>query len=125
MGEEGELVANRTLDEIATRHQIPSKAAFQIKTALNEAMINAAEHSLSPDRRVGLRFSITAAHITISIENRGLRLSDKVPAGDRRPEERRGWGLELMRKMMDDVHLEPSDDGTRLVMKKSFAAATE
>jgi anti-sigma regulatory factor (Ser/Thr protein kinase) len=120
MGEEGELTATRTLKDIATRHQIPAKATMQIKTALVEALINAAEHSLSPDRRIELRFVVGASEIRISVENRGLRLTDRMPGNDPEQDQRRGWGLELMRKMMDDVRLEPTDDGTKLLMIKRF-----
>ena len=34
------------------------------------------------------------------------------------PEGRRGWGLDLMRSLMDEVRLESVDDGTRIVMTK-------
>jgi anti-sigma regulatory factor (Ser/Thr protein kinase) len=36
------------------------------------------------------------------------------------PSERRGWGLKLIRELMDEVRIEPTDDGTRLVMIKRF-----
>lgn len=116
MGEEGELTASRTVDEIAAKHAIPAKIAMQVKTALVEALINAAEHSLSPDRRVETRFTVDDSQLTITVTNRGLRLEDKQPS---EPEgTRRGWGLKLMEKLMDEVSLEPTDDGTRLVMIK-------
>ena len=31
---------------------------------------------------------------------------------------RRGWGLKLIRTLMDEVEFEPADDGTRLRMTK-------
>ena len=31
---------------------------------------------------------------------------------------RRGWGLGLMRNLMDEVRVESVDDGTRIVMTK-------
>jgi anti-sigma regulatory factor (Ser/Thr protein kinase) len=121
MGEEGELLANRTVDEIATQYAIPAKAAFQIKTALNEAMINAAEHSLSPDGLIRLSFAVDTTQLRLTIENRGLRLIDKMPTSPHDDRQRRGWGLDLMRRMMDEVRVETTDDGTRLVMSKTFA----
>jgi anti-sigma regulatory factor (Ser/Thr protein kinase) len=118
MGDEGELVAARTLNEIAGKHDISLKSATQIKTALVEALINAAEHSLSPDRKAELRFEVTRAQITINIRNRGLKLTNHMLAQVDGPSERRGWGLKLIRELMDEVSVEPTDDGTRLIMVK-------
>jgi anti-sigma regulatory factor (Ser/Thr protein kinase) len=120
MGDEGEIVATRTLADVAARHGIPDKTLAQCKTALIEAMINAGEHSLSPDRRIELGFVVTGQALTIVITNRGLRLTDRMPSGEVLDEARRGWGLQLMQKLMDDVRVEPTDDGTRLVMTKHF-----
>src|SRR6185295_14199807 len=51
-----ELIAARTAEQIARRVNFPSEAINQIKTAVVEACINAAEHSLSPDRKIYQRF---------------------------------------------------------------------
>jgi len=123
MGEEGELIAARTLSEVATKHAIPRKAAAQAKTALIEALINSAEHSLSPDRTVQLLFVISDTRLTISLQNRGLKLTEHMLAQADLSSERRGWGLELMRRLMDEVNVAPTDDGTRLVMSKQFDRA--
>lgn len=120
MGEEGELTATRTFGEIAENHGISQKAATQIKTALVESMINAAEHSLSTDRRVQLTFAVSIDTVTITVTNRGLKLADHMLSQTDARSERRGWGLKLIRQLMDEVHVEPTDDGTRLVMIKHF-----
>lgn len=120
MGEAGELLSAKVLDDLAERYRIPEKPANQIKTALVEALINAAEHSLSPERVVHLRYVIGTYALTVTVSNRGLRLSDKTPATDNAA--RRGWGLKVIEKLMDEVRVEQTDDGTRLVMTKNFAA---
>lgn len=117
MGPDTEMIAAHTIEEIAKRHNFPAKTINQIKTALVEACINATEHSLSPDRRIYQKFTVNADKITISVANRGVRLADKsveAPAD----EARRGWGLKLMRGLMDDVKIERTDDGTRIIMVK-------
>ena len=48
MGEDTEMIAAHTVEEIARRHHFAPKAINQIKTALVEACINAAEHSQVP-----------------------------------------------------------------------------
>jgi serine/threonine-protein kinase RsbW len=118
MGEDTELIAAHTVEEIAKRHHFQAKAINQIKTALVEACINATEHSHSPDRKIYQRFRIEEDRIIITISNRGLRLTDKQGVEVTSDEGRRGWGLKLMRSLMDEVKLEQVDDGTRISMTK-------
>lgn len=145
VGEDTELIAAHAVEEIARRHNFPSRAINQIKTALVEACINAAEHGLSPDRKIYQRFAVDAEKIVITISNRGIRLADagtanaalgaravgvssasggdpfEIPAAQTTTsphEGRRGWGLNLIRGLMDDVKIEAVDDGTRISMTK-------
>ncbi len=118
MGEDTEMIAARTVEEIARKHHFAPKAINQIKTALVEACINATEHSLSPDRKIYQKFAIEDDKITITISNRGLRLADKKAVEIKPDEGRRGWGLKLMQTLMDEVKFEQVDDGTRISMTK-------
>lgn len=118
MGGDTEMIAAHTVEEIAKRHDFPTKAINQIKTALVEACINASEHSLSPDRRIHQKFVVEADKITITVTNRGVRLIDKQPGANGADEDRRGWGLKLMRGLMDEVSIDKTDDGTRITMVK-------
>jgi hypothetical protein len=52
MGDDTELIAAHTVEQIARRINFQPEAINQIKTALVEACINATEHSLSPDRKI-------------------------------------------------------------------------
>lgn len=118
MGEDTEMIAAQTVEEIARRHRFAPKAINQIKTALVEACINAAEHSSSPDRKIYQKFTVEDDKIIITISNRGLRLADKTAQEITPNEGRRGWGLKLMKTLMDEVKLEQVDDGTRISMVK-------
>ena len=118
MGEDTELIAAQTVEEIARRHHFAPKAINQIKTALVEACINAAEHSHSPDRKIYQKFAVEDDKIIITIANRGLRLTDKKAREFTPDEGRRGWGLKLMKSLMDEVKFEQMDDGTRISMVK-------
>ena len=118
MGENTEMIAAYTVEEIVKRHSFPAKAINQIKTALVEACINAAEHSLSPDRKIYQKFVIDDDKITITVTNRGLRLADKLAKPITPDEGRRGWGLKLMKGLMDEVNIGQVDDGTRITMVK-------
>lgn len=122
MGDDTELVAARAVEEIARRHDFQPKAITQIKTALVEACINASEHSFSPDGKIYQKFTIEDDKIVITISNRGVKIpSEKVVEMTTQIESdqsRRGWGLKLMRTLMDEVKFEQVDDGTRISMVK-------
>ena len=127
VGDDTELIAAHALEEIARRYDFPAKAVNQMKTALVEACINAAEHGLSPDRKIYQKFAVSDRKVVITVSNRGLRLVDRVAAGAAEQsdlgEGRRGWGLNLIRSLMDDVRVEPVEDGTRIVMTKLIPAS--
>lgn len=122
MGDDTEMIAAHAVEEIARRHDFQPRAINQIKTALVEACINAAEHSLSPDRKIYQKFTVEDDKIIITISNRGVKIpSNKVAESvtEIDPNEgRRGWGLKLMRNLMDEVKFEQVDDGTRISMVK-------
>ena len=122
MDSDAELIAAHSVEEIARRHNLDPKSINQIKTALVEACINASEHSLSPDRKIYQRFRVEDDRVVLTISNRGLRLASHAK-GEPSQEGRRGWGLRLMRNLMDEVSIEAVDDGTRIVMTK-FTTAT-
>ncbi len=125
MGEDTELIAANAVEQIAKRHNFPSKAINQIKTALVEACINATEHSHSVDRRIHQKFAVDDKKIVVTVSNRGVRLADRQTAeAEPAQTERRGWGLSLIKGLMDDVMIEQTDDGTRISMTKYLTAET-
>ncbi|HKQ99699.1 MAG TPA: ATP-binding protein, partial [Pyrinomonadaceae bacterium] len=126
MGDDTELIAAHTVEQIARRIQFQPEAINQIKTALIEACINASEHSLSPDRKIYQRFRVESDRLVVTVSSRGV-----IPPGLNsqngenghngetvESKERRGWGLKLIRSLMDEVEFERVDDGTRLRMTK-------
>jgi serine/threonine-protein kinase RsbW len=122
MGDDTELIAANAIEEIAKRHHFQPKAINQIKTALIEACINASEHSHSPNGKIYQKFTIEDDKIIITISNRGVKIpADKVLEITSQIEKgggRRGWGLKLMKNLMDEVKFEQVDDGTSISMTK-------
>jgi serine/threonine-protein kinase RsbW len=124
MGADTELIAAHAVEKIARRVNFQPEAINQIKTALVEACINAAEHSLSPDRKIYQRFIVEDDKLIVTVASRGV-LPAQFPANgqDGKSEEnggkgRRGWGLKLIKSLMDEVEFERVDDGTQLRMTK-------
>jgi serine/threonine-protein kinase RsbW len=132
MGDETEIIAAHTVEQIARRMEFGPEAITQIKHALIEACINASEHSLSPDRKIYQRFRLEDDKLVITVTSRGVTLPAGAPEngvphaeqnnghenGEGSRPKRRGWGLKLIRSLMDDVEFERVDDGTRLRMTK-------
>jgi serine/threonine-protein kinase RsbW len=130
MGDETELIAASTIEQIARRSDFRPEAINQIKTALVEACINAMEHSLSPDQKIYQRFRVESDKLVVTISSRGVvppetkaehgknGHSPENEQATKDPTERRGWGLKLIRTLMDEVEFERVDDGTRLRMTK-------
>ncbi len=124
MGADTELVAAHTIEQIARRVNFPPEAINQIKTALVEACINAAEHSLSPDRKIYQRFRVEPDKLVVTVASRGVvpaNLMNQNGEGltaEGEAKSRRGWGLKLIRTLMDEVEFRRVDDGTQLRMVK-------
>lgn len=132
MGGDTELIAAHTLEQIARRIKFPPEAINQIKTALVEACINATEHSHSPDRKIYQQFRVESDRLVVTVSSRGVVVTPPVAGdqsasqqnahnngnGEKQANERRGWGLKLIRTLMDEVEFERVDDGSRLRMTK-------
>lgn len=127
MGEDNELLAANTVEQIARRLNFKPEAINQIKHAIVEAYINAAEHSLSPDRKIYQRFRVESDKLVITISSRGVvppnlaaqSIEQKADLDEiEAAKERRGWGLKLIRSLMDEVEFERVDEGTSLRMTK-------
>jgi serine/threonine-protein kinase RsbW len=121
MVEDTELIAAHTVEQIARRMEFQTEDINKIKTALVEACINAAEHSLSSERKIYNRFRVEDDKLVITVSSRGLQAPAAHSENGSAPPEkggRRGWGLKVIRTLMDDVEFERVDDGTRLRMTK-------
>jgi serine/threonine-protein kinase RsbW len=120
MGTDTELVAAHAVEQIARHIKFGPEAINQIKLALVEACINATEHSLSPDRKIYQRFRVEGNKLTVIVASRGVVPADLQGqnGGNGHGNSRRGWGLKLIKTLMDEVEFERVDDGTQLRMTK-------
>ena len=135
MGADNEMLAAYAVEQIARRLDFSPEAINQIKTAVVEACINASEHSLSPDRKIYQRFQLENDRLVITISSRGIlpaniagNLQDEdepaVESESSTTDDRRGWGLKLIRTLMDEVEFERVDEGTSLRMTKYLRQST-
>lgn len=137
MGADNELLAATTVEQVARRLNFSPEAINQIKTAVVEACINASEHSLSPDRKIYQRFRVEGDKLVITISSRGILPSNiaaniegesgeaAAQSESGETDDRRGWGLKLIKTLMDEVEFERVDEGTSLRMTKYLRKSAE
>ncbi len=118
-----ELTATQVADRVGRWVGLGTDRIEEVKLALVEACINAIEHGQSRDGRIQLVFAVEpgALRITVADSGRGFDV-ERVRAGlARRPvvdRRRRGWGLRLMREMMDQLEVRSGPAGTLVTMLK-------
>ena len=123
---EMELTASNTAEAVGEFMKLDHDKIQEIKLALIEACINAFEHSQSQDERVNISFEMGENELTIQISDQGQgfdlkraqeELKKRRQRGER-GERMRGWGLTIMRELMDEVEVESDENGTTITMKK-------
>src|SRR6185369_11296504 len=72
MGEDNELIAASTAEQIAKRVTFRPEAINQGKTAIVEPCINASGHSFSRDRKIYQRFRVESDRLVSTISSRGI-----------------------------------------------------
>ncbi len=109
-----EVVAARVAEEVAACGSIDKDTVDRIKMAIIEACINAFEHSGSESGKVRLRYVLSPDRIEIQVrdDGKGFRPGEK----GKEPSRNRGWGLKMIRELVDDVEVETGDAGTTVRM---------
>lgn len=119
-----ELAAANMASAVAGFMEFNEEKIEEMKMALIEACINSFEHSKSQDRKVYIKFRMEKDELWLEITDHGTGFKadevalpniDKKIAGEER---KRGWGLELMRGLMDRVEVRTSEKGTTILMMK-------
>ena len=116
-----ELAAAQTAFSLAEMMDFDENDIDEIQLAIIETCINAFEHSKSEDNRVSIKFIMRDNELELKITDCGVgfRLDHAKPAKIGEVGlKKRGWGLEIIRNMMDEVSIESSDKGTTITMIK-------
>ena len=119
-----ELVALEGLDWLARHLGIAEDKIGEARILVTEAIINAFEHAMSgPDARVNVEFTITTKELVIFVRDYGKgfqpsAVEDPAIAKKIKSNDKRGWGLKLMKSMSDDFRIDSDQTGTRITIKK-------
>jgi len=116
-----EVVAARVAEEVGAYASVDADTVDRIKMAIIEACINAFEHSGSDSGKVHLRYVLTPERIDLFVrdDGKGFR-AEGTGSGSKR---NRGWGLKLIRELVDDVEIETGEAGTTVRMVKYLRSA--
>ena len=120
---EMELTAIKTAEAVAEFMKLDEDTIVEIKLALIEACINAFEHSQSQDGCISINFDIGERELTIQITDHGQgfdlkHVQEELKKRRQHGERRRGWGLTIMKELMDEVEIESDENGTTITMVK-------
>lgn len=123
-----EIEASETATAMAEAMKMSADKVDEIRMAVVEACINALEHSRSDDGEVHLTFEMVGTTdpeiLRITVADRGVgfdpqAIEEPIIEEKINADRKRGWGLKIIRGLMDDVAIESGIDGTTLVMTKS------
>jgi anti-sigma regulatory factor (Ser/Thr protein kinase) len=115
-----ELVAAKTIEELALGNGFNEEAAQQLRMAVLEGCLNAIESSRNAEKEICVQALLNEEKCCVVIENEGEVFDPqkvRKNEGERHPF-KRGRGLKLIERFMDRAVFEPFEHGTRLRMEK-------
>jgi serine/threonine-protein kinase RsbW len=123
MAPEMEIEASKTATAIAESIRMSPDRIDEVRMAVVEACINALEHSQASDREVFVTFQVLTEKLRIMVHDNGVGFSpevleDPTMAGKLKAVRKRGWGLKIIRGLMDEVEIRSDAEGTTVVMSK-------
>lgn len=111
-----EVVAAKVAEEVASYASLDADTVDRIKMAIIEACINAFEHSGAEGGKVRLKYLLSSEKIELFVSDEGKGFRVGRPADESR--RNRGWGLKLIRELVDDLDIATGETGTVVRMVK-------
>lgn len=128
MSADMEVQASQSASALARSIAMSPEKIDEVRLAVVEACINAFEHSHAEDSQVDITFCVLGREdepkaLEIRVHDSGIGFSpDTVVepsiADKLKATRKRGWGLKIIRGLMDEVEIDSSQHGTTVVMRK-------
>ncbi len=119
-----ELIATQTAEVVSKHMNLSEEKSGEISMAIIEACINAFEHSESKEE-IFIHFIISDESLTVKVIDQGVGfdaseieipdIENKLKSSQRK----RGWGIMLIKELMDHVDFVSDSSGTTLTMVKN------
>ena len=116
-----EKVAMEFAASVAKSMNFPADRVEDLKTAVAEACMNAIEHGnkLDAGMKVGISLTVAGGRLQVAIQDEGKGVGQvPTPNIDRQMEggtDTRGWGIFLIKNLMDEVSFESTPEGRNVV----------
>jgi len=123
-----EIAASKTATALAEFMEMSSDKIDEVRMAVVEACINSFEHSHAGDQKVKIEFAVLGdsepEKLQITITDSGIGFSpedveEPIIAEKLKAARKRGWGLKIIKGLMDEVEIRSGPTGTTVVMSKS------
>jgi serine/threonine-protein kinase RsbW len=112
-----EKVAMETAASVAEKMGFSDDRVEDLKTAVSEACLNAIEHGnkLDTNTKVGITLTVEKSKLQVAVKDEGKGMGHiKAPDIDEKMEgkdETRGWGMFLIKSLMNEVEVESKPEG--------------
>ena len=118
-----ELVALEGLERLSRHLGIAEEKIGEAKILVTEAVLNAFEHGGDKNTMAVVEFTLTPKEVVIFVRDfgEGFEPSEvETPniEAKLKSENKRGWGLNLMKSLSDDFRIESDSHGTKITIKK-------